>query len=86
MVVLCFLMSYDEFREKFGNILIGFIYDKKLVYVKDLNVYGSMVFLLKDVLKLNFVQIFENIVVIVYGGLFVNIVYGMNSIVVIRIV
>lgn len=85
MAVLCLSMSYDELREKLGNILIGFTYDKKPVYAKDLNVHGSMTLLLKDALKPNLVQTSENTAAIVHGGPFANIAHGTNSIVATRI-
>ncbi|BCS80426.1 formate--tetrahydrofolate ligase [Anaerocellum diazotrophicum] len=85
MAVLCLSMSYDDLKEKLGNILIGFTYDKKPVYAKDLNVHGSMALLLKDALKPNLVQTSENTAAIVHGGPFANIAHGTNSIVATKI-
>lgn len=85
MAVLCLSMSYDDLKEKLGNILVGFTYDKKPVYAKDLSVHGSMALLLKDALKPNLVQTSENTAAIVHGGPFANIAHGTNSIVATKI-
>lgn len=85
MAILCLSSSLSDLKEKLGNILIGFSYDKKPIYAKDLNVHGAMALLLKDAIKPNLVQTSEATAAIIHGGPFANIAHGTNSVVAIRI-
>jgi len=49
------------------EILIGYTYDGKPVFAKDLKVNGAMALLLKDAIKPNLVQTLENTPAIVHG-------------------
>ncbi|WP_125714021.1 formate--tetrahydrofolate ligase [Companilactobacillus kedongensis] len=80
MAVLCLSQDLDDLKERIANILIAYTYDKKPVFVRDLNVEGALTMLLKDALKPNLVQTLENTPAIVHGGPFANIAHGCNSI------
>ncbi|MFD1419080.1 formate--tetrahydrofolate ligase [Companilactobacillus keshanensis] len=80
MAVLCLSQDLDDLKERIANILIAYTYDKKPVFVRDLNVEGAITMLLKDALKPNLVQTLENTPAIVHGGPFANIAHGCNSI------
>ena len=81
MAILCLSRSIDELKTKLGNILIGFTYDDKPVYAKDLKIEGALTLLLKDAIKPNLVQTLENNPAIIHGGPFANIAHGCNSII-----
>ncbi|HMA62625.1 MAG TPA: formate--tetrahydrofolate ligase [bacterium] len=76
MAILGFAESYDDLKKRLGNILLGYTYENKPVYLKDLNISGSVAALLKDALKPNLVQTSENTPAFVHGGPFANIAQG----------
>jgi formate--tetrahydrofolate ligase len=80
MAILCLANDMEDLKTKIGNILVGFTYDKKPVYAKDLNAVGAMAMLLKDAIKPNLVQTLEGNPAILHGGPFANIAQGTNSI------
>ncbi len=81
MAILCLSNDIEDLKERIGNILIGFTYDRKPVYAKDLNGVGAMTLLLKDAIKPNLVQTLEGNPAILHGGPFANIAQGTNSII-----
>ena len=81
MSVFCLANDLMDLREKLGNIMIGYTFDDKPVYVSDLNLEGSLTVLLKEALNPNMVQTLENNPVLVHGGPFANIAHGCNSII-----
>jgi formate--tetrahydrofolate ligase len=80
MAILCLAKDMKDLKERLGNIFIGFTFDKKPIYAKDLNAQGAMAALLKDAIKPNLVQTLEGNPAIVHGGPFANIDQGTNSI------
>ena len=80
MAILCLSNDIEDLKEKIGNIFIGFTYDKKPIYARDLNAQGPMALLLKDAIKPNLVQTLEGNPAIIHGGPFANIAQGTNSI------
>ncbi|MCK5782552.1 MAG: formate--tetrahydrofolate ligase [Flavobacteriales bacterium] len=80
MAILCLANDTDDLKTKIGNILVGFTYDKKPIYARDLNAVGAMAMLLKDAIKPNLVQTLEGNPAILHGGPFANIAQGTNSI------
>lgn len=86
MVILVLVRDFKDLKERLNNILIGIDINGKDLFVSDLKCVDSLVLLLKDVIKLNLVFVKEMVLVFVYVGLFVNIVYGCNSVIVINIV
>lgn len=81
MAILCLSENLSDLKEKLGNILVGFTFDKNPVYAKDLNAQGAMAALLKHAIKPNLVQTMENTPAIIHGGPFANIAQGTNSLI-----
>jgi formate--tetrahydrofolate ligase len=80
MAILCMCTSIADLKQKLGNIFVGFTFDKKPVYARDLNAQGAMALLLKDAIKPNLVQTLEGNPAIIHGGPFANIAQGTNTI------
>jgi len=84
MAILCLADDLQHCKEKMGNIFIGYTYDKKPVYARDLKANGAMAALLKDAILPNLVQTIENTPAIIHGGPFANIAQGTNSVIATR--
>lgn len=80
MAILCLSESFTDLKERLGNIFIGYTYDKKPLYARDLKAHGAMAALLKDAIKPNLVQTIEGNPAIIHGGPFANIAQGTNSV------
>jgi formate--tetrahydrofolate ligase len=81
MAILCMAKDRADLKEKLGNILVGFTYDKQPVYARDLKAENAMAILLKDAIKPNLVQTLEKNPAIIHGGPFANIAQGTNTII-----
>ena len=81
MAILCMSKNLEDLKEKLGNIFIGFTFDKKPIYARDLNAQDAMTILLKDAIKPNLVQTLEGNPAIIHGGPFANIAQGTNTII-----
>ncbi len=81
MAILCISSDFADLKRRLGNIFVGFTYDKKPVYARDLNAHGAMATLLKDAFKPNLVQTTECTPAIIHGGPFANIAQGTNTVV-----
>lgn len=81
MGIMCFAKDMEDLKQRIGNILLGFDYQDKPFYVRDMGVEGSIAVLLKDALKPNLVQTTEGTPAIVHCGPFANIAHGCNSVV-----
>jgi formate--tetrahydrofolate ligase len=81
MAILCMSKNIEDLKVKLGNIFVGFTYDKKPVYARDLKAEGAMALLLKDAIKPNLVQTLEGNPAIIHGGPFANIAQGTNTII-----
>lgn len=81
MAILCLSKDFEDLKTRLGNIFIGYTYDKKPVYAKDLKAEGAMAILLKDAIKPNLVQTLEGNPAILHGGPFANIAQGTNSLI-----
>ena len=84
MAILCLSDDLVNLKDRLGNIFIGYTFDKKPVYAKDLNVHGAMAALLKEAIKPNLVQTIEGNPAIIHGGPFANIAQGTNSVIATR--
>ncbi|NTW31721.1 MAG: formate--tetrahydrofolate ligase [Bacteroidetes bacterium] len=84
MAILCLSNDLADLKRKLGNIFIGYTYDKKPVYARDLKANGAMAALLKDAIMPNLVQTIEGNPAIIHGGPFANIAQGTNSIIATR--
>lgn len=81
MAIICLSKDFEDLKRRLGNIFIGYTYDKKPVFARDINAQGSMALLLKDAIKPNLVQTLEGNPAIIHGGPFANIAQGTNSII-----
>jgi formate--tetrahydrofolate ligase len=81
MAILCMSKNIEDLKTKLGNIFVGFTYDKKPIYARDLKAQGAMAILLKDAIKPNLVQTLEGNPAIIHGGPFANIAQGTNTII-----
>ena len=84
MAILCLSGDLRHLKEKLGNIFVGYTYDHKPVFARDLKVNGAMAALLKDAILPNLVQTTEGTPAIIHGGPFANIAHGANSIIATR--
>jgi formate--tetrahydrofolate ligase len=84
MAILCLSNDLADLKRKLGNIFIGYTYDKKPVYARDLKANGAMAALMKDAIMPNLVQTLEGTPAIIHGGPFANIAQGTNSIIATR--
>ncbi len=80
MAILCLSTSEEDLKRRLGNILVGYTFDEREVFAKDLGCVNALFLLLKDALKPNFVKTSENNLALVHGGPFANIAHGTNSI------
>lgn len=81
MAILCLALDFADLKQRLGNIFIGYTYDKKPIFARDLKAEGAMAILLKDAIKPNLVQTMEGNPAIIHGGPFANIAQGTNSII-----
>ena len=81
MAILCLAKDIEDLKTKLGNIFIGYTFDKRPIYAKDLKAQGAMAVLLKEAIKPNLVQTIENTPAIIHGGPFANIAQGTNSLI-----
>lgn len=81
MAILCLAEDFDDLKQRLGNIFMGYTYDKKPVYARDLKANGAMAALLKEAIKPNLVQTIEGNPAIIHGGPFANIAQGTNSVI-----
>lgn len=80
MAILCLAEDFHDLKERIGNIFVGYTFDKKPVFARDLNAHGAMAALLKEAIKPNLVQTLEGNPAIIHGGPFANIAQGTNSV------
>lgn len=81
MAIFCLANSINDLKTRLGNILIGYTFDNKPIYAKDLKIEGALTLLLKDAINPNLVQTLEGNPAFIHGGPFANIAHGCNSIV-----
>ena len=79
MAILCMATDFENLKKRLGDIFIGFTFDKKAVFARDLNAENAMAILLKDAIKPNLVQTLEENPAIIHGGPFANIAQGTNT-------
>lgn len=81
MAILCMATDFEDLKKRIGDIFIGFTFDKKPIFARDLNAENAMAILLKDAIKPNLVQTLEKNPAIIHGGPFANIAQGTNTII-----
>ncbi len=80
MAILCMATGFDDLKKRLGDIFVGFTFDRKPVFARDLKAENAMAILLKDAIKPNLVQTLEKNPAIIHGGPFANIAQGTNTI------
>jgi formate--tetrahydrofolate ligase len=85
MAILCMANDFEDLKTRLGDILIGFTFQKKPVFARDLKAENAMAILLKDAIKPNLVQTLEENPAIIHGGPFANIAQGTNTIIATKI-
>ncbi len=80
MAILCLSTDLSDLKRRISQIVVGYTYDRKPVYVADLKVQGALALLLKDAIKPNLVQTLAHTPAFIHGGPFANIAHGCNSI------
>lgn len=81
MAILCMATDLENLKERLGNIFVGFTFDNKPVFARDLKAENAMTILLKEAIKPNLVQTLEENPAIIHGGPFANIAQGTNTII-----
>lgn len=81
MAILCLSEDIQDLKRRLGNIFIGYTFDRKPVYARDLKAHGAMAALLKDAIKPNLVQTLEHTPAFIHGGPFANIAQGTNTVI-----
>ncbi len=81
MAILCMTSGFSDLKKRLGDIFIGFTFDKKPIFARDLKAQDAMAILLKDAIKPNLVQTLEGNPAIIHGGPFANIAQGTNSVI-----
>jgi formate--tetrahydrofolate ligase len=81
MATLCIAQNLSDLKNRLGNIFIGYTYNDKPVFARNLKAQGAMAALLKDAIKPNLVQTLEGTPAIIHGGPFANIAQGTNTII-----
>lgn len=81
MAVLALSTSLADMRARMGRIVIGMTRDGEPVTAEDIGAAGAMTVIMKDALKPNLMQTFEQTPVLVHAGPFGNIAHGNSSIV-----
>lgn len=81
MAILCMATDFEDLKKRLGDVFIGFTFDRKPIFARDLNAEDAMAILLKDAIKPNLVQTLEENPAIIHGGPFANIAQGTNTII-----
>lgn len=81
MAILCLSKDFEDLKKRLGNIFVGYTFDKKPIYARDLKAEAAMAILLRDAIKPNLVQTLEGTPAIIHGGPFANIAQGTNTII-----
>ncbi|MDR2135362.1 MAG: formate--tetrahydrofolate ligase [Treponema sp.] len=80
MAILCLVTDLADLKKRLAGILVGYTYEGKPVYCRDLGAEGSMAALLRDALQPNLVQTIEGTPCLIHGGPVANIAHGCNSV------
>jgi len=81
MAILCMAENFADLKQRLGNVFVGFTFERKPIYARDLKAENAMAILLKDAIKPNLVQTLEGNPAIIHGGPFANIAQGTNTVI-----
>lgn len=79
MATLCLARDMSDLKARLGRLLVGWTFDRRPVYARDIHAQGAMTALLRDALMPNLVQTLEHTPALIHGGPFANIAHGCNS-------
>lgn len=79
MSIFCLAKDKDDLIDRINNILVGYTFEDKPVYLKDLHISKACWKMLKDAFMPNLAQTLEGSPAIIHGGPFANISIGTNS-------
>lgn len=80
MAILCLAENIADLKKRLEKIIVGYSFENKPIFARELKIVGALATLLKDAMKPNLVQTLEHTPVIVHGGPFANIAHGCNSV------
>ena len=80
MAILCLASDEEDLHRRLDNIILGITLENEPLYLRELNVTGSIVALLHEAINPNLVQTIENTPAFIHGGPFANIAHGCNSV------
>lgn len=80
MAILCLSTDLNDLKYRIKNILIGYTYENKPVFVSDLGAESALTIILKDAINPNLVQTLEHTPAFIHGGPFANLAMGCNSV------
>ncbi|MEC5158596.1 formate--tetrahydrofolate ligase [Chryseobacterium sp. MP_3.2] len=81
MAIICLSTDFEDLKKRLGNIFVGYTFERKPIFARDLKAENAMAILLRDAIKPNLVQTLEGNPAILHGGPFANIAQGTNSII-----
>ena len=81
MALLCLAKEENDLKKRIGNVLVGYTFENKPIYARDLQCVNALFLLLKNAIKPNMVTTKEKNLSMVHGGPFANIAHGTNSII-----
>jgi len=81
MAIFCLASDIEDFKERLGNIIVGYTKKDAPIFAKDLLAVNAMIKLLKQAIKPNLVQTLEGTPAVLHGGPFANIAHGCNSVI-----
>lgn len=84
MAIFALASGLKDLEKRFGDIIVGFTFDRKPVRARDLKAEGAMTLLMRDALAPNLVQTLGGTPTLVHAGPFGNIAHGCNSLVATR--
>ncbi len=84
MAILGLFSDMEDLKERLESITIATSWSKERITVKDLNITGALLALLKDAVHPNIVQTTEGYPAFIHIGPFANIAHGTSSIVAAR--
>lgn len=81
MAIFCLAEDEEDFISRVNDIIIGYTFDDKELYVKDLHISNAIRKLMHQALYPNLVQTGYNNPCLIHGGPFANIACGCNSLI-----
>lgn len=81
MSILCISKDLNDFENRINDIILAKKTNGEYLYLKELNITGSIMALMREALKPNLVQSLEENPIVIHGGPFANISTGISSVI-----